>query len=516
LPFPEYTLAALHETEERYKSLVEASPDAIILFDLEGNILLCNHRLAVFLGFEDSKELLHHSIYEFIPEPEHKRIKKCFFDVNENGSVSDIECDFYSSKGKNFSAEMSLVLIENPSANTCAGIIRDISSRKKAETEKAHLDEQFRAIYKMEAVGQLAGGIAHDFNNILGAISGYADLIKLKYSGDKKLEKYAQTIFMAASRASDLTNKLLTFARRKNSELTRFDAHDILNEIAQFLNQTTDNNTVIKCEFNASESIVTADPNQLKSAVMNLAFNARDAMANGGELVIQTANKHLDTEFPKSNIFSVCPGYYLTISVIDFGIGMDKQTLSHLFEPFFTTKKTGKGAGLGLASVYGTVKNLRGYVDVESSPGNGSRFTLYIPVIQMKNSGNAEPDNEHKSHILIADDESYMRDAMSEILVCLGYSATVCSNGEEAYEKYKSNPASFDLVILDMKMPGISGRECSRKIHEINRDAKVIIITGYNVENERQQILDEGIIEIIHKPVASSLLAKVISETLNK
>ncbi len=511
---------ALRESEERYRSLVETSPDAIMLSDLNGNILIKNLHASKLFGESLDSQSGSMCIFDLTPAEGKPHLESIFKEIKQKERIKAVECLMKKKDGKIFPAEISFSLVNasNDNGGAVISIVRNITERKKSELEKSKLEDQFRAIYKMEAVGQLAGGIAHDFNNIMGAISGYADIIRHRYGEDPKLDKYAQMILSATTRASDLTGKLLTFARKSKLQMAAFDIHDVLNDVKGLLEYTIDKKIEISCKLNAADPVIIGDSTQFQSAIMNLALNSRDAMPDGGELVLRTENINLDKDFSKSRAYIVAPGYYVAVSVKDTGTGMDKQVLSHIFEPFYTTKDVGKGTGLGLASVYGTLKSHNGYIDVESEPGKGTSFTLYFPVNCKARRCSSEAPKEcvpGKGHILVVDDEIFLLDAVQEMLTWLGYDISVCTNGKDAVEFVKRDPSNVDLVILDMMMPNMNGRECFRQLKELKNDIRTLIATGCKMDDELQQVLKEGAIGIIHKPFVSAQLAEAVQDALS-
>jgi PAS domain S-box-containing protein len=514
--------ASLRNSEQRYRKLIETLPDATLLTDKEGSIILTNNHTLSVLGVNNESDLLQKNIYSFVPEQEYEHFSTILNQLTKKRQIQSGEVLMIKKNASLFfPSEVSISAIYGPNDEICELImlIRDISERKREELEKAKLEEQFRSIYKMEVIGQLAGGIAHDFNNILGAISGYGDIILLRYQQDERLSKYAKMILSAAGRASDLTKKLLTFSRKSKLRMETTDVHKVIEETVDLLERTIDKNIKIKCVLNAKNSCITGDASQIQSAIINLSINSRDAMPEGGEIVIATENTVLDEKLTIFHAYSISPGSYLAVSVHDTGEGMEQHILSHLFEPFFTTKDIGKGTGLGLASVYGTVKSHNGYIDVKSEPGKGSTFTLYIPdtdVQAVPASNSIDSSTRGKGNILIVDDEGVIRDAVKEILTWLGYSVYTCTNGQEAVDFYKKREPAIDLIILDMIMPGMNGKDCFTLLKSIDNNVKVILSTGYRIEDERQSLLDIGIRDILNKPFVSAQLAQSVHSVLNR
>jgi CheY-like chemotaxis protein len=323
-------------------------------------------------------------------------------------------------------------------------------------------------------------------------------------------------ILSAATRAADLTGKLLTFSRKSKMQLTAIDVHTILNDMRDLLMHTIDKKITINASFEASDAVINGDASQFQSAVMNLALNSRDAMPDGGVLTIKTGNHIVDKEFSKSRAYTVAPGYYVFIEVSDTGTGIDEQLMPHLFEPFFTTKDIGKGTGLGLASVYGTVKSHRGYIDVKSRKGEGTTFIMYLPVSRSVLDQTFVRSSEiqmGKGHIVVVDDERFILEATEEMLSWIGYRVSVAQSGDAALEIVKTE--TVDLMIIDLMMPGMNGIETYKKVKTINPRIKALLSTGYKVDDEEQAIMNEGFSAIIQKPFVSAQLAQIVYDTLN-
>lgn len=355
---------------------------------------------------------------------------------------------------------------------------------------------------------------------MLGAISGYADMIKKKINPEnKKVIGYSEKILSAATRAADLTAKLLAFARKGKVATAVVDVHHLIEELTSMLTHTIEKTIVITTQLDAECTYVVGDASQLQNALLNLALNARDAMPNGGRLSISTSQKTIDSPKVDTGLFGVMIGDYLIISISDTGVGMDKETKEKIFEPFFTTKSLGKGTGLGLASVFGIVKDHHGTIEVESWPGSGSAFHLYLPLC--RRSPVAEDSIKEtqvfkigSGCILVIDDEELVRDSSKELLESLDYKATTAIGCIEACDLLKLNPRQFSCIILDMIMPDIGGYECYYRIRELNPTVPVIISSGYAINDEIQKLLGEGANGFLQKPFTSNKLAKVIKRVL--
>jgi PAS domain S-box-containing protein len=376
------------------------------------------------------------------------------------------------------------------------GVVWDI-------TEHRLMEESLRQAEKMTAIGQLAGGIAHDFNNQLTSILGYADLLANRLE-DPALNQFARNIKMSALRSADLTTQLLAFSRKGKFLNAPVDIHSIIGEVRELLKRSIDKRIDIHQHLDANPSVVKGDPTQLQNSLLNLALNARDAMPDGGKLIFSTSiAKCADVidfknDFPAENC--------LEISVSDTGVGMDARTRARLFEPFFTTKEKGKGTGLGLASVYGTVSNHGGIIRVFSEVGKGSTFKIFLPVnneLPVRTHENSKPDSipvGGTGRILLVDDESMVLRVAKDMLEMLGYDVTECVSPEMAMELYRKSWREFDLVIIDMVMPGMGGKELFRELRKINPEIKSFLASGYSLDGEAQQILDDGVLGFIQKP----------------
>ena len=512
------TEAMLVHQEKMYRGLFESAADALLCVDSEGTIRLANTASRKLFKVPSSAQSSSRQLTGLFAKGVPGTITSYLSSLGETTEPMKIECDLRQYSGERFNAELRAIplpiLADEP---LCLLYITDITQRKNAELEKQRLQDQFEVVYKMEAIGQLAGGIAHEYNNILGAIAGYADLIRQRYTSDERLTKYAGMILNASKRASELTRKLLIFARKNRLNLADFNVHDAIAEAVDLLNHTVDKTINIIRNDSTPQAFIFGDVTQFQNAVMNLALNSRDAMPEGGTLTIVTSVADVDRDFHHRRDFSVAPGKYVAISITDTGCGMEPDVLSHIFEPFFTTKDIGQGTGLGLASVYGTIRSHHGFIDVKSNPGEGTTFTLYFPLVEhepLAAVGAVRPHTTGQGAILFIDDESILRDAVREMLTLIGYTVTTGIDGEDALSLFSANPDRFDLVILDMKMPGMSGVECFQKLKVIKPDIRALLSTGYSIDEERQGLLNEGFTGIIQKPYVSSQLAQAVQAVL--
>lgn len=395
------------------------------------------------------------------------------------------------------------------------GLAHNITEQIQAEENLRRSQEELHQAEKLQAIGQLAGGIAHDFNNQLTGIVGYADLLRQSLSGQPELKEFSEHILLAARRAADITTQLLAFAR-KGKYLSRvMDVHGIIIEVIGILQHTIDRRINLKRTFSAENPFIMGDPSQIQNALMNLALNSRDAMPEGGELEFTTTNISLQEEREDLPL-ELSPGEYLCVSVSDNGTGMEESVRQKIFEPFFTTKEPGKGTGMGMPAVYGTVKNHNGAVTVSSRPGQGTVVCLYFPAQKADAAAAAGdmfrvPGKMRSLHILLVDDEHLVLESANRILKGLGHTVVCCQNGAEAVGYYKAHWENLDLVILDMVMPVMDGRTAFLEMQRINPAVKVLLSSGYSLEEKTQELLNQGVSDFLQKPYRIDQLISRIS-----
>ncbi|MEN8141272.1 MAG: response regulator [Thermodesulfobacteriota bacterium] len=395
----------------------------------------------------------------------------------------------------------------------CVLVLTDVSEQLK-------LAAQLRQSQKMDSIGQLAGGIAHDFNNMLAGIMGAASILQLKARDDEQTEKNVEVIMESAQRAADLTRQLLSFARKGDLVKEQVDLHEVVAAAVAILRRTVDKSISIKTSLTAGEHTVFGDKSQLQSVIINLGVNGRDAMPDGGTLQIATRNSVLDEMFCANSPFAIEPGHYIELSVRDTGTGIGKEISERIFDPFFTTKNVGKGTGLGLAAVYGTVRGHGGLVHVYSEPGEGALFKIYLPV-QAREEGLAEEVAVESGMqygtgtILVVDDEEMLRNILKESLEMLGYEVILAENGQVALERYRENRGGIDLVILDMIMPDLNGKETFAALTALDPAVQVVFSSGFSREENFKEMASLGA-GFIQKPYNITELSQLVARLVGQ
>lgn len=384
-------------------------------------------------------------------------------------------------------------------------------------TREQQLEDQLNHSRKLEAVGTLAGGIAHDFNNMLGGIIGATELLAFYLPDEPKAQKLHQTILEATTRAADLTKKLLTFSSHNPQASTVVDVHEIINDTLVLLENTIDRRIVLELNLTAESAAIVGDPSQLQNVFLNLGINASQSMPDGGKLSISTQKLHIDAAYCNSSTFDLRPGCYLDIEVRDTGCGIPLEYQHKIFDPFFTTKSQGIGTGLGLAAVYGSVQQHRGAIHVTSEPDLGTVFQILLPLTDkdVAKEGAVKPLVKGSGRILVVDDEQVMRITAQAILEDLGYEVVLAEDGQQAVTIFQKEKGAFDLVILDMVMPVMNGRDCFLQLKEQETDVRVILSSGFAHEKDIQEMIDSGLNGFIRKPYRRANLSQLVHEVLS-
>jgi two-component system cell cycle sensor histidine kinase/response regulator CckA len=511
----------MRESEERFRILFDYAPDGMYLTDLRGAFLEGNREAERIIGYPKN-ELIGKSFLSLNLLPPSQLIKAAGLLTRSILGIptGPDEITLIRKDGSAILVEIRTFPMNIHGKKIVLGIARDISQRKKVEEETRQFKLELHHAQKMEAIGRLAGGIAHDFNNLLGGIVGYADLLRMKLSASLPSESStAQKIVDIAQQASRLTSQLLAFSRKGKYQVQAIDLHECIDDTTQILERTISKKIAIVKKFDARSAVVMGDRSQLQNAFLNIGVNARDAMPDGGILTFESSTFDLDTAIARSYPYKVDPGTFIKISVTDTGIGMDAETRARAFEPFFSTKGSGKGTGLGLASVYGTVKNHNGFIELWSEKGKGTSIIICLPITAaspaaQEMSDTTRGDRKIAGRILVVDDEKIVRDMASDALLMLGYTVVSCADGSEAVAKYRGRSGEYDLVLLDLTMPGMGGRECLKELRSINARLKVIITSGHALDNEISAILTDNTISFLQKPFDLRALSGAVSRAL--
>jgi PAS domain S-box-containing protein len=492
---------------------VDNATYGIYWLSAEGNLLFVNPALVQMLGYDSARELMvlgtTQSIY--VDPTAREGILSEYF-KNERVETT---VEWKRKDGKRIIVRINGRRAQDPvHGKDCIEIIvQDV-------TERMAIEKQLLEAQKFEAIGQLAGGIAHDFNNMIGAIMGWADIGSEETEPDSRLHRHFEKVRHQAQRAAVLTRQLLAFARRQILEARDIDLNQTVIETLSLLEKVIGSNIEIKANLAPDLAIVRADPTQVEQVLMNLCINARDAMPNGGALVIDSMNVTFDDKFCAARALAR-PGQYAMLAVSDTGTGMDEATLSRIFEPFFTTKEFGKGTGLGLATVYGIAQQHGGFVDVESRLGEGSTFRVYLPISTMPRLRREKAEDATRVEggsetLLVAEDHDGLRHLAYEILTNLGYRVLLAGDGEKALEEFNSHSPDISLAILDVMLPKMSGTEVYARISATKPDLPVIFATGYSADmGMLRQAQDYGL-PVLQKPYTARVLARKIREILDQ
>lgn len=502
---------ALRRSEERFRELAELLPEIVFEMNTDGELTFVNRKAFEMTGYrlEDLEKAF--TVVDFlVPEDRERALTNIEKSMNR-GESGDNEYTAQRQDGSTFPVmARSVPIVSNGEVVGLRGILVDI-------TERQRLEEQLRHAAKMEAIGQLAGGIAHDFNNLLTGILGYSNMLKLRSEPGSEIHDAAKTIEGAAERAAELTEKLLGFARRGKRRVMPVDMHKTIYDVVSLLSRTISKSIRISVHLAAKTAGTLGDPGQLQQMLLNLAINARDAMPEGGDLTFSTRRVRLDDEYCHIHPESA-PGEYLAVEVSDTGCGIPKEIGERIYEPFFTTKPTGQGTGMGLAMVYGIVKNHGGEIEVSSEVGHGTIFRVLLPMVEEPPVTTDEETGQQPmggvGAILVVDDEEIVRMAVSDMLKRLGYDVTAASSGREAVEYYRKHGSKIDLVIIDMIMPDMDGSDFFEHLRTIDPGVKVLLSTGYGPNGKVQEALDKGARGFIQKPYQLKELDMIVREAL--
>jgi len=503
--------------EERFRLLVEGAKDyAIHMLDPQGKIVTWNEGATNVLGYSKKEIIGHH--FSILYEQEDIDSGKPETDLQKAAIEGKLEEEGRRVRkdGTGFWADVSITPLRDKQQELrgFSHIMRDITSKRK-------LEDQLHQSQKMEAIGVLAGGVAHDFNNLLTTIMGNADLAILDLETNSPIYQYMKDIRKAAQVAASLTRQLLAFSRKELIQPEVLDLNQVIMNLEKMLHRLIGENIEVVTAYAPDLWRVKADPGQIEQIIMNLAVNARDAMPKGGRLTIETANVEQDEGYFRDHGIENKAGSYVMMAVTDNGIGMDKETQKRIFEPFFTTKEMGRGTGLGLSTLYGIVKQSEGHIWVYSEPGKGTTFKIYLPRVEedteaAKTKLSPTLSLEGSETILVVEDNEMLRELIKEMLEGYGYTVLVTQGGKEAVGIATSHDGPIHLLLTDVVMPGMNGREVAKQLQSIVAEIKVLYMSGYTEDSMGHHgVLDSGM-NFIQKPFSLQVLGRKVREILDQ
>jgi PAS domain S-box-containing protein len=504
----------LREREELSRALIDSAADAVVVIT-SGIINEANPR-AVDLFDANEQGLLGlapaalvHA--EQLNGQDGLRLWSAFIDAANDGKTQHFPLKMQRRTGDSFEAEVGLARVNLPGEKRLLAVIRDVTARNVME-------RQLRQGQKLESLGQLAGGVAHDFNNMLAGIMGAAELLSHDPECSAGMARHLRSILTTCDRAAGLTRKLLSFARKGQSQRQQVDLHQIVRDSATMLGHSLDKRIEIKLTLNANPCVVTGDAAQLQNAIINLALNARDAMPDGGLITIKTRLADVKVEDQPRLVVPLKPGTYLELSVSDGGSGIPLDVQAHIFEPFYTTKPIGKGTGLGLAAVYGMIVDHRGSIVVESAPGKGATFKLYFPLSREGATSSiidkVLPPRVDRGVVLLVDDEEMVRSVGRQLLEILGYEVFEAADGNAAVEIFARHHERIEVVLLDMEMPGMRGVDCLRALRTQRESIPAVLCSGYARDLTNEQLRTEGFYAQLNKPYRMADLERVMDKVI--
>lgn len=509
-------LSTRREADEQLRRLtmaVEQADEAITICDPQGTIEYVNPAFVRITGYPPGEAI--GKTPRILKSGQHDEAFYCdLWDTLKRGETWKGHFTNRREDGRLFEAEVTISPVRDASGQVInyVAVTHDV-------THVVSLEARLRQAIKMEAIGRVAGGVAHDFNNLLTGILGPASMLRAQAEVGTPTHESAAAIEVSASRAAELTKQLLAFARKGKSQSISIDVHHIIKEVASLLGHTVDRSIAIDARLQAAQPWVCGDPSQMQQVILNLGVNARDAMPEGGQLTFSTDFAVLDDEYCRCHPGSR-PGRYLMVEVRDTGCGIPPDIQERIFEPFFTTKSRDKGTGMGLAMVYGIIKNHGGWIYVDSEEGEGTTFQMYLPPVDVP----PEPRDEEAApevtsgtgRILLVDDEQVVREVAAAMLKSFGYEVRTATDGAEAVEVYRKVWREIDCVILDVVMPNMNGRECLCALKEINPDVRAIVSSGYDQGGQAQSIIDEGALGFIQKPYDMAALSTAVAKGMGQ
>ena len=506
------TQAALAASELRFRSLVRNAAHGILRTMRDGTIVEANPAFAAMLGFASETELLNRNVLEFYQDPSDR--EQLGAQVGDGERIPPVEVQW-----RRRDATVFWVRLSGRAFEPDDGAMTGFEMLAEDVTEHRLLESQFRQSQKMEAVGRLAGGVAHDFNNLLTAMIGYAEILRDQVETGDPRRSYVEEICKAAERGSTLTRQLLTFSRKPVGQPQTLDLSAVVRGFDGMLRRLIGEHIELRTLSGVDLGYVHANASQVEQVLMNLAINGRDAMSGGGQLTIETANADLSKTYTRTHA-SVSPGAYVMLAVSDTGCGMDSEVKSHLFEPFFTTKESGKGTGLGLATVYGIVQQCRGHIFVYSEPGQGSTFKIYLPRVAAEDGmdgvqpGRTAPAGGSETLLLVEDDPA-VRALAQDLLEQRGYHVLVANHGREGLAVSHAYDGVIDLVVSDVVMPEMSGPDMVRYLWWTRPKARVLYMSGYTDQTAFQMGLQEPWTSFLQKPFTPDAFATAVRRALD-
>jgi two-component system, cell cycle sensor histidine kinase and response regulator CckA len=502
----------LRHSQEKYAKMIHSSPDAITLRSLpDRRYIEISDGFTRLTGYT-AEEVIGKTPSEIGIWPDDSPHTEILENIQREGAVREVEFSFRTKTGEQRYAIVSAVRLTLGDQSYMLSTSRDI-------TERRSLERQLLQSQKMDAIGRLAGGVAHDFNNLLGVILGQIELLQTEFQHSATVHRRAEAIEQAGRRAAELTKQLLAFSRQQFIEPRVVDANAIVRDIENLLRKLIGEDVELTTRLQQNAGNIKVDPSQLEQILMNLAVNARDAMPEGGKLILETAHVELDEAYARQHLGAQA-GDCLMLVVSDTGIGMDSQILARIFEPFFTTKADGRGTGLGLSTVYGIVKQNNGYIMAYSEVGHGTTFRIYFPRVpeaaELRNQKSTQPESTKGSEtILIVEDEEALRELARELLEANGYKVIEAERGETAICLVESSQTPIDLLLTDIVMPGMGGKQLAKRLLELRPGLRVLYMSGYTDEviNNRG-VLPENTL-LLPKPFTRAVLLRKVREALD-
>jgi PAS domain S-box-containing protein len=514
----------LSNSEIRMRAITDSAHDAVIMMDPKGLISYWNPASETILGYSKEEAIGKNLHNLLVPEhylKAHREALPEFLRTGRGNAIGKtVEMEAKRKDGREIAVALSLSAVSLNGEWHAVGILRDITDQRRAEKEKSELELQLRESQKMDAVGQLAGGISHDFNNLLTIITGYSQVLLMSPDLKENLRPQIKEILQSGERAAALTRQLLLFSRRQSVESRIIDLDAIISGMEKMLRRLIREDIIVNRKIEPSPWQIKADPGSIEQVIMNLVINASDAMPSGGALAVETENVKIGETNRLGTHSDINPGSYVMLSISDTGCGMDDKVRERIFEPFFTTKEVGKGTGLGLATVYGIVKQINGYIDVQSELGKGTTFRIYFPRTADEGVGNEKQNDaaimpKGSETILLTEDEEKLRKMLQSFLHSIGYAVIPACNGKEALEIIEKRKGQIHLLLTDIVMPGMNGFELAKQAKDLFPEIKLLFMSGYDSKVDTDKMMKTNG-NFIQKPIVLIDLSVKLREILDK